>query len=229
MEINMVKCANGHFYNAALHSVCPDCVREGLASAPAGQEGFTPTEPLGGAGAGGFTPTEALGSAGGGFTPTEPIGGAGSGFAPKDGGGSYTRPIGDGGGDPFGRTMIGGPMYTAGSMEPVVGWLVCIEGPMRGMDYRIHAGYNYIGREQGDIHVAGDMQISHANHALIAYDHDENAFYFGPSAGRNIVKVNGKAVLGTVEIHSHDVLSLGKTRMLFVALCGEKFRWEGEA
>lgn len=35
----------------------------------------------------------------------------------------------------------------SGVPMPVVGWLVVIEGLCRGTDYRIHTGYNYIGRE----------------------------------------------------------------------------------
>src|SRR5947209_1623897 len=31
-------------------------------------------------------------------------------------------------------------------VSPVVGWLVCIEGPNRGQDYRIHMEKNFIGR-----------------------------------------------------------------------------------
>ena len=48
-----------------------------------------------------------------------------------------------GGGD-FQHTIIGGGLNVDGGVEPVVGWLVCIDGPSRGSDYRLHAGYNYI-------------------------------------------------------------------------------------
>ena len=36
---------------------------------------------------------------------------------------------------------------TTESVNPVTGWLVCIEGPHYGKDYKIHAGKNFIGRE----------------------------------------------------------------------------------
>ena len=29
---------------------------------------------------------------------------------------------------------------------PVTGWLVCVDGPEKGRDYRLHEEYNYIGR-----------------------------------------------------------------------------------
>src|SRR5690242_13732720 len=30
--------------------------------------------------------------------------------------------------------------------DPVVGWLVCVEGPDRGKDYRLHSEKNFVGR-----------------------------------------------------------------------------------
>lgn len=198
MEVKMVQCPFGHYYNAALHASCPECARNAAASGNAAR-GAAP-------GSGNFTPTEAPG---GSFPGTVPV----------DGGAE---------GDPFGYTVIGGDLHGPDQLEPVVGWLVCVEGPMRGLDYRIHAGYNYIGREVGDIHIAGDMQISRQNHAMVAFDAEEQSYYVGPSAGRNLIKVNGKTVLNAMELHSYDVISIGSTKLLFIGLCGEKFRWEGK-
>ena len=198
MEVKMVQCPFGHYYNAALHASCPECARNVGASGNAAR-GAAP-------GSGTFTPTEAPG---GPFPGTVPV----------DGGAE---------GDPFGYTVIGGDLHGPDQLEPVVGWLVCVEGPMRGLDYRIHAGSNYIGREVGDIHIAGDMQISRQNHAMVAFDAEEQSYYVGPSAGRNLIKVNGKTVLNAMELHSYDVISIGSTKLLFIGLCGEKFRWEGK-
>ena len=198
MEVKMVQCPFGHYYNAALHASCPECARNAAASGNAAR-GAAP----------GF----------GNFTPTEAPGGPFPGTVPVDGGAE---------GDPFGYTVIGGDLHGPDQLEPVVGWLVCVEGPMRGLDYRIHAGYNYIGREVGDIHIAGDMQISRQNHAMVAFDAEEQSYYVGPSAGRNLIKVNGKTVLNAMELHSYDVISIGSTKLLFIGLCGEKFRWEGK-
>ena len=177
MEVKMVQCPFGHYYNAALHASCPECARNAAASGNAAR-GAAP-------GSGNFTPTEAPG---GPFPGTVPV----------DGGAE---------GDPFGYTVIGGDLHGPDQLEPVVGWLVCVEGPMRGLDYRIHAGYN---------------------HAMVAFDAEEQSYYVGPSAGRNLIKVNGKTVLNAMELHSYDVISIGSTKLLFIGLCGEKFRWEGK-
>lgn len=224
MEIKSkpVECPNGHFYNAALHDTCPICA--GM-QAGGGVGSFGHTEAPGG-GVGSFGHTEAPGGGTGNFSRTEAPGPVVNGYA-----GGKTAPVGNwqGGVDPFEReTSIGGDLSADSQVEPVVGWLVCVDGPVRGTDFRIHAGYNYIGRESGDIHIKGDQQISRQNHAMIAFDSSELTYYVGPSAGRNLIKVNGKTVLNAVEIHSYDVISIGTTKLMFVALCGEHFRWDGE-
>lgn len=201
MEIktSMTTCPNGHHYDAARHSSCPFC----------GSAQFGPTEPVGGFGA-----TEPVG--GPAFSPTEPP--MASSFGP-------TAPP-DGGPEAFSvpTTMAGG-MAGPGQVDPVVGWLVCTEGPARGCDFRIHAGYNYIGRESGDIRIQGDTQISRQNHAMIAFDSGENLFFVGPAAGRNLIKVNDKPVFSAIEVHDYDFISIGSTRLVFVGLCGPHFTW----
>lgn len=226
MEVksSMTTCPNGHHYDGARHGACPVC------GAAAGGN-FTPTEAPGGMGMGAFTPTEAPGGPGN-FSPTEaPIGGCG-GYSPAFG--ATVPPDGGhmgygGGAEAFSvETMIGGDRAEGDISEPVVGWLVCVEGPVRGVDYRIHAGYNYIGREAGDIRIQGDQQISRQNHAMIAYDSSELTYFVGPAAGRNLIKVNGKTVFNAVEIHSYDIISIGTTKLIFVALCGEAFSWRAK-
>ena len=113
----------------------------------------------------------------------------------------------------------------ASQTEPVVGWLVCVEGAMRGNDYRIRAGYNYIGREIGDIHIRGDQTISRQRHARIAYDPTTHQYFFGPDEGRNLLRVNGKTIMVPVELQNFDVITMGQTKLMFVALCGENFSW----
>ncbi len=185
MEIKMVQCPNGHYYNAALHSSCPECGGAGLGRTEAidAPEAAQP---------GKFPETIAIGS--------QQIGG----FAP---------------------TVISVDP-SEGVAEPVVGWLVCIEGRLRGEDFRLHAGYNYIGREAGDVHIRGDLQISAQNHAMVAYDSSDRVYYVGPSAGRNLIKVNGKTVLSAVELNDRDIISIGTTKLMFISLCGKSFGWD---
>ena len=110
--------------------------------------------------------------------------------------------------------------------DPVVGWLVCIEGATKGTDYRIHSQNNYIGRSaKMDISIPEDSHISAENSAIIAYDNEDRVFYFGPGSGRNIVRVNGKPALSVEKIEAYDVLTVGTTKLLFVPLCGDRFDW----
>lgn len=219
MEIKstMTTCPNGHHYDTAKHSVCPVCGAQGGAFPPAGK-------PLDNSGV--FSPTELPGGASGSFSSTISLSGN-AGFRdtlPPDGWQNSGNPAAFGN-----ETIIGGDHIDGEQYDPVVGWLVCIEGAVRGNDYRIHAGYNYIGRETGDIRILGDQQISRQNHAMIAFDSSELTYFVGPSAGRNLIKVNGKTILNAVEIHNYDVISIGATKLIFVALCSEKFNWESRA
>ena len=109
---------------------------------------------------------------------------------------------------------------------PVTGWLVCVDGPEKGRDYRLHEEYNYIGRSSSmDVSIPGDPTISREKHAIIAYDTQERVFYFAPATGASIVRQNGKAVLNNVELKAWDKLQIGKCTFMFVPLCGEAFQW----
>ncbi|MBS6859744.1 MAG: hypothetical protein KH202_02270 [Clostridiales bacterium] len=207
MEIKnqLEQCPNGHYYNSALHPTCPICAQ---GSIPA-TEPFPATSAPGGT----YMADSPYMAENPGFPRTEPVSVDRSVSTPST---------------PFQPTMIGGDLNVPGGVEPVVGWLVCVEGPMRGNDYRLHAGYNYIGRELGDVRISGDQQISRQNHAMVAFDDADSIYYAGPSAGRNLLKVNGKTVLNAVELNRYDIILIGTTKLMFVPLCGEHFSWKKE-
>ena len=223
-----VNCRKGHFYNPEEHASCPQCAREGAAQGG----GFSiSTEPID-TYQGGLTPTEPVnGSQGmGSYTPTEPVNGWHS-----DGAATqkvYSAPESVAGHvQGYGVTTFVGPEFTASGsqqdrIQPVVGWLVCVEGAAKGRDFRIHSQYNYIGRGRHmDICIEGDPTISTDKAAVLAYDDLQNSFSFAPGQGRNLVRVNGTAVLTTVELQAYDKLTIGKSTFLFIPLCGERFSW----
>ena len=112
------------------------------------------------------------------------------------------------------------------SFMPVVGWLVCIEGNDRGRDFRLHAGYNTVGKNPGnDVSIPSDSTISRERHAVIAYDQEENLFFFAPANGVNLLRLNGKVLMAPAEIKTNDILTIGKSKLLFIPLCTETFRW----
>ena len=214
-----VMCANNHYFNATVHSVCPICGGPPVNTGGAGS--FVPTEkpdmsgaPAGGVGS--FIPTEAPQAAG--FS-----GGPGV-TAPAD---PWSAP--GGAVNPFSSpTVIGGDISAAGQVDPVVGWLVCVDGPLRGTDWRIHAGYNYIGREVGDIHIQGDSQISREKHAMVAYHNKNRTYYVGPAEGRNIIELNDEPVFNATKLNRRDIITVGTTRLMFIPLCDETFTWVQE-
>ena len=224
MEINnnFTRCGKcGRFYNPKTHDSCPYC-REG-APGPTGGT-VPPTEKApNGMPSGGVPPTEPADrtygsqpSGGqGGFSPTEPPYGA--------------QPGRMGGGD-FQHTIIGGGLNVDGGVEPVVGWLVCTEGPSRGKSYTIRGGINAIGRgDRMDITITGDRTISMENHAKISYSDRNNRFNLLPGDGRNIVYLNGEEVFSATPLQAYDLIDFGETKLLFVPLCGERFTWKQEA
>jgi len=112
-------------------------------------------------------------------------------------------------------------------IDPVVGWLVCVEGPDRGRDYRIRSENNTIGRsDKMYVCISGDVSIARERHAVISYEPQKNAFYLVPGDARGLVYVNGDVVLTPVALKAHDQIELGKTKLRFTPFCGEAFQWK---
>jgi hypothetical protein len=111
-------------------------------------------------------------------------------------------------------------------MDPVVGWLVCVDGPEKGRDYRIRSEKNYIGRDSSmDICISGDETISRENHAMISFNPRNLGFSIAPGNSRGLVYLNGKEVGVPEDLKPYDLIELGQCKLSFVAFCGEKFQW----
>lgn len=111
-------------------------------------------------------------------------------------------------------------------MDPVVGWLVCIEGADQGRDYRLRSGRNVIGRGlQMQVPIGGDPAVLPENHAVVGYEPAHRRFRLIPMAGKEHVAVNGQRVQQPVELQPFDAIAVGKTVLLFVPCCGEHFAW----
>jgi len=116
-------------------------------------------------------------------------------------------------------------------IDPVVGWLVCKDGPSRGMDYRIRSENNSIGRSESmRICIDGDASISRDNHAFISYDPQANIYTILPGSARGLVYLNKQPVYSPAQLSPFDEIQLGKTTLVFVPLCGDfggrGFRWD---
>lgn len=111
-------------------------------------------------------------------------------------------------------------------MDPVVGWLVCINGHDKGHDYRLCAKTNTIGRgEDMDIRIKGDDTISSNIHAKIDYDILNNSFYLIPGNNKNTIYVNNAPLYSAQKLKAYDRLRFGQSELMFVPFCCEYFVW----
>lgn len=114
-------------------------------------------------------------------------------------------------------------------IDPVVGWLVVVKGTEKGRDYRIVSEKNFIGRaENMDICIAGDESISRENHAIISYNPKNHTFRLFQGDSRGLVYLNDEEVITPEPLKQFDLIELGQTRLMFIPLCGENFKWESE-
>lgn len=111
--------------------------------------------------------------------------------------------------------------------EPVVGWLVCIEGDHYGESFQLKTGRNFIGRSANmDVVLAGDMSVSRERHAVVIYEPKAKCFIAQAGDARELFYLNDKVVLNNEMMNNYDVLSIGNEKLLFVGLCGPQFCWE---
>ncbi|NBT44089.1 MAG: FHA domain-containing protein [Gammaproteobacteria bacterium] len=111
-------------------------------------------------------------------------------------------------------------------IDPVVGWLVCIEGADKGRDFRIKAEKNFIGRDPSmDVCIPGDQGISRVKHAVINFDNRTSSYLLLPGEAHGNVYHNGSVVLGPQPLNPYDVIEIAQTKLVFIPFCGEKFTW----
>ena len=111
--------------------------------------------------------------------------------------------------------------------DPIVGWLVCVSGPNKGKDYRLHSGKNFIGSsKENDVCIENDKTISHFKAASVSYDALNKVFYIQSGDGRNLTYLNNEPVLSFAKLAIYDCITVGSTDLLFVPLCCDKFTWQ---
>lgn len=110
--------------------------------------------------------------------------------------------------------------------DPVVGWLVCTDGPEVGRDYRIHAGWNYVGRAfKMDISIVDDDQISRDSHCSIVFDPASSSFLLIPGSGTSTY-LNHELVTDPKPIKNGDIIKIGGSELTLIQFCGEGRKWD---
>lgn len=225
--MRLIKCSNNHFYDADKYSMCPHCMEGGGA-----QDSYN------GANAGSYNYDDI--NSGGPYYRDEGPGGTQRGDDPN------WRPFGDG---PTGPTVNGyeedvfyqkTPPETPQTGEPeddnthygfdgVVGWLVVKNLTEKGRSKELRTGNNFIGKKNdNDVVLAYDDFVSRHKHAAVMYEPLTKKFYAIKGEGKGLLYVNGEVVLNSVSLNPYDVITVGKTELIFIPLCGENFAWEEE-
>jgi hypothetical protein len=112
--------------------------------------------------------------------------------------------------------------------DPVVGWLVVVGGPGLGAYRPIYEGNNTVGRSANQrVPIDfGDDAISAEEQAYLRYDGGDRSFLFVPNLAKtNVVAVNDKRPTSAVVLQAMDVITVGRTQLVFVPFCGPDFDW----
>ena len=109
----------------------------------------------------------------------------------------------------------------------ITGWLVGVQGPVKGRDYRIHHGKNWVGRSyNSDVVISeGDYSVAERNQCAIVYDGKGNKFYILQGSGTTTY-LNDKLVEVPMEIHLGDRIGMGNCIFEFVPFCREGHKWD---
>lgn len=204
--MNLKKCENGHYYNADKYSSCPHCNND----TEADEEVTVNVQKMDFEVAGeenGFEKDQNQQS-----------------LSLKRAIGAVSYPV-SGSPEEDSKTV----RFYGGSTasEPVVGWLVCIEGHALGKGFELKTGKNFIGRSNSmDIVLEGDSSVSRERHGIITYEPKERKFIAQPGESRELFYLNENVVLENVTMKNGDILLFGKTLLKFVPFCGPDFGWE---
>ncbi len=204
----MTRCPEGHFYDPAKHAACPWCALPADAghaeqkTRPMRAEAAPPPLPAV-SGLHAAVPSPAPPPL---HTPLAP------------------PPA------PNATVRVGGNARVGLKRDPVAGWLVCLEGPDRGRDFRLHAEKNFIGRAPNmDVVLDGDNTVSRERHAIVIFDPKKKVFWALPGDASGLVYLNGEIVNAPVQMKADDILEIGLTKLVLIPFCGDRYSWASEA
>ncbi len=111
------------------------------------------------------------------------------------------------------------------SFSPVAGWLVCIEGPEKGRDFRLYTGRNFAGRSASmQINIADDPKINRDGHFSIVFDPESKSWFIVPGAG-TVTYLDGALLDGAKTLRDMARIKAGDSLFCLRSFCGEEFCW----
>lgn len=203
--MEMKQCVSGHFYDASKNPQCPYCAGGsdiGVTRPLGNESGMYKTAQVAYAEAPAFPKTAAIGStAYDNIPPTMPLN------------------------SPETNKTVALQVNEQG-IDPVRGWLVCVNGKKKGKDFRIHSEKNFIGRSKSnDICLDFDETVSREVTTIVTYDIRSNKFWAQSGDGKSNIYLNDNIVLVPMELNNNDVLTIGQTELMFVSFCNSSFKW----
>lgn len=113
------------------------------------------------------------------------------------------------------------------AIEPVVGWIICVEGEYMGESFSLKSGRNNIGRSLAmDIALAKEKSVSRERHASITFEPNQKKFFIQSGESSGLTYVNDELIMMFTELKDYDVITLGQSKFVFLRLCGKKFSWD---
>lgn len=151
-----------------------------------------------------------------------------TGHTPLEAGEERTRLVGGRPRRPEKGIRQEGAEGSGGMDDPVVGWLVIVEGPGKGRAVQLGYGSNSLGRGASDRVKLdfGDDQISRNGHAVVTYDPRGRKFFVQHGGGTNLTYLGDEPVLTPAELPPQGRIAIGKTVLRFVPFCGTEFDWQ---
>jgi hypothetical protein len=124
-----------------------------------------------------------------------------------------------------GSTTLSDPME-----DPVVGWVVVVDGPGQGASLSLGYGMNSIGRAPTERICLdfGDNQVSRTSHANITYDPRGRKYFINHGGGKNLTYLGDDPVLSPIELKGGEEVMIGDTTLRFVPFCGKEFDWRDQ-
>lgn len=200
----IIRCANGHFYDAEKTGECPYCMNSDEKQEHVFVDRSSlPKQERSGLWDDGIT--EAASSQGSVFI---------SGSRPDPIQGMASR-----------EDVTIGLFSSAIGRGYVTGWLVGVKGPALGRDYRIHHGINWVGSGyNANIIIGEDSSIASEKHCGVVYDGANIDFYLIPGQGTNTY-LNGQLLTSERKLYLGDAIVIGASTFEFIPYCREGHTW----